>query len=106
MHMLEQHVATDGFRLPGTAASRLEGFSDVVLGFALTLLVVLLEVPRTYAELHASMRSFVPFAICFFLLLSIWYSQFKFFRRYGLHDTAAVVLNSFLLFVVLFYVYP
>jgi uncharacterized membrane protein len=106
MHMLEQHVASDGFGLRGTAASRLEGFSDVVLGFALTLLVVSLEVPRTYAELHASMRSFVPFAICFFFLLSIWYSHFKFFRRYGLHDTATVVLNSFLLFVVLFYVYP
>jgi uncharacterized membrane protein len=96
MQTLQEHVASDGFRLRGTAVSRLEGFSDVVLGFALTLLVVSLEVPRTFAELHASLRSFVPFAICFFFLLSIWYEHFTFFRRYGLHDKATIVMKCFL----------
>ena len=47
--------------------TRLEAFCDVVSGFALTLLVVSLEVPRNYAELTAAIRGFVPFAACFYL---------------------------------------
>ena len=86
--------------------SRVDGFSDVVFGFALTLLVVSLEVPKTYAELHEMVRGFLPFAISFLLLLMIWFAHFQFFRRYGLDDFRTIVLNSCLLFVVLFYVYP
>jgi len=90
----------------GAAMSRIDAFSDVVFGFALTLLVVSLEVPKNFAELHESLRGFIPFAICFALLLSIWHSHYLFFRRYGLHDRLTILLNSCLLFVVLFYVYP
>lgn len=86
--------------------SRVDGFSDVVFGFALTLLVVSLEVPKTYDELHHMMQGFFPFAISFTLLLMIWYAYFQFFRRFGLHNFGTIVLNAMLLFVVLFYVYP
>jgi uncharacterized membrane protein len=96
----------DGFRLRGKEMSRIDGFSDVVFGFALTLLVVSLEVPKSYAELHELMRGFLPFAINFTLLVTVWYAHFQFFRRYGLHDTRTITLNAMLLFVVLFYVYP
>jgi uncharacterized membrane protein len=101
-----EHVDKDGFRLRGVHLARIDAFSDVVFGFALTLLVVSLEVPKTYAELHASLRGFVPFAICFMLLMLIWYSHYKFFRRFGTHDLGTITINSLLLFVVLFYVYP
>ena len=86
--------------------TRLEAFSDAVFAFALTLLVVSLEVPRSYHELMGLVRGFVPFAACFALLVWIWYEHSAFFTKYAVHDRTAVVLNGALLFVVLFYVYP
>ena len=100
------NVAKDGFRLRGTAMSRVDGFSDVVFGFALTLLIVSLEVPKTYAELHQIMLGFFPFAISFTFLIMLWFAHFRLFRRFGLHDYATIIVNAVLLFVVLFFVYP
>jgi len=94
------------FRWRSGEITRLEAFCDVVFGFALTLLVVSLEVPRNYGELMAAMRGFVPFAICFAQLVMIWRAHYIFSRRYGLEDGYTVLLNVMLLFVVLFYVYP
>jgi len=86
--------------------TRIEGFSDVVFGFALTLLVVSLEVPDSFDKLFEQMQGFVGFALMFAMVCWIWYEHNKFFRRYGLQDPWTVFLNSVLLFVVLFYVYP
>ena len=94
------------FRWRGGEITRLEAFCDVVFGFALTLLVVSLEVPRNYSELVTAMRAFVPFAACFAQLILIWRAHYKFSRRYGLEDPYTVFLNMVLLFLVLFYVYP
>jgi len=94
------------FRWRGGEITRLEAFCDVVFGFALTLLVVSLEVPRNYAELMAAIRGFVPFAACFAQLILIWRAHYRFSRRYGLQDPYTVLLNVVLLFLVLFYVYP
>ena len=65
MQATHEHISKDGFRLRGIHMSRIDGFSDVVFGFALTLLVVSLEVPRTYDEFHAVIVGFLPFAVCF-----------------------------------------
>ncbi|HYP00300.1 MAG TPA: TMEM175 family protein, partial [Pyrinomonadaceae bacterium] len=94
------------FRMRGREVSRIEALSDAVFGFAITLLVVSLEVPRTFDALMEMMRGFIAFAICFAMLILVWYQQYKFFRRYGLNDALTFVLNAVLLFVVLFYVYP
>lgn len=94
------------FRHRAHEVSRIEAFSDVVFGFALTLIVVSLEVPRTYAELVHEMRGFVGFAICFATLTWVWHEHHRFFRRYGLQDELTIVLNTVLLFLVLFYIYP
>ncbi len=95
-----------GFRWRGGEITRLEGFSDAVFAFALTLLVVSLEVPKTFHELMEAMRGFVGFGACFSLLAIVWFNHFRFFRRYGLQNPWAVFLNCLLLFFVLFYVYP
>ena len=94
------------FRWRGEDISRLEGFSDAVFAFAVTLLVVSLEVPTTFDELIATMRGFFAFAICFYLLLIVWHDHYRYFRRYGLNDTPTLWLNSALLFITLMYVYP
>lgn len=94
------------FRWRGHEISRIEGLSDAVFAFAVTLLVVSLEVPKTFTELSMAMRGLGAFAISFALLFTVWFNQYKYFRRYGLQDNVTVLLNAGLLFVVLFYVYP
>ncbi|HEU4389697.1 MAG TPA: TMEM175 family protein [Blastocatellia bacterium] len=94
------------FRWRGGEITRIEGLSDAVFAFAVTLLIVSLEVPKNFDELLEGMRGFGAFAVCFALLMSIWYEQYLFFRRYNLQDTYTVILNLILIFVALFYVYP
>ncbi|HVL66890.1 MAG TPA: TMEM175 family protein [Vicinamibacterales bacterium] len=86
--------------------SRLEEFSDAVFGFALTLLVITNDVPRSYGELLALLQGIPAFACCFALLVWIWYEHDAFFERFPLQDGRTVLLNSGLLFVVLLYIYP
>ncbi len=91
---------------PPQGDSRLEAFSDAVFAFALTLLVVSLEVPRSYDDLIRLLRGFLPFACSFSVLAWIWYEHRRFFQQYPLHDALTVALNCALLFVVMFYIYP
>jgi hypothetical protein len=105
--LAEKHIGLrTGFAWRGEEITRLEGLSDTVFGFAVTLLIVSLEVPKTFSQLQETMHGFGAFAICFVLLMLIWYQQYVYFRRYGLQDTVTIALNSALLFVVLFYIYP
>lgn len=105
--LIEKNVGRAGdFRWRGHEISRIEGLSDAVFAFAITLLIVSLEVPKTFSELAETMHGFGSFVVSFTLLFFVWATQYKFFRRYGLQDTATVLLNAALLFVVLFYVYP
>src|SRR5579863_5320693 len=94
------------FRWRGGRITRLEAFTDAVFAFAVTLLVVSLEVPRTFSDLIMAMKGFVAFAICFAILVQVWYEHYVFSRRYGLQTFYTVILNSILIFVVLFFVYP
>ena len=95
-----------GFRWRGSDISRIEGLSDAVFAFAVTLLVVSLEAPKTFVDLQRLMHGFVGFGVCFALLLMIWHAQYIYFRRYALDDKTSFLLNALLLFVVAFYVYP
>ena len=96
----------EGFSRRGQEVLRIEGFADAVFGFALTLLVVSLEVPNNFDELLSTVQGFFAFAISGLLLYSVWFDHYRFFRRYGLKDNLTIHLSAVLLFVVLFYVYP
>jgi hypothetical protein len=85
---------------------RIETFSDGVFAFAVTLLIVSLEVPKSFDELVTTMRGFFAFGISFLILVMIWNEQHRFFRNYGMEDLWTITLNGTLLFLVLFYVYP
>jgi uncharacterized membrane protein len=94
------------FRYRAKEVSRLEAFSDVIFGFALSLIVISLEVPKTYDALIETMKGILPFAFCFFIFIGLWLQHHEFFKRYALQDKTTVLLNVALLFVILFYVYP
>ena len=103
---LERETEKDGFRIRGREVTRLESFSDAVFGFAVTLLVVSLEVPKGFAELMETMRGFLAFGVCFTILAMIWNDHYHYSRRYGLEDGFVRFLTCFMLFIVLLYVYP
>jgi Endosomal/lysosomal potassium channel TMEM175 len=84
-------VAAARFHNRGGDISRVEGFSDCAFGFAVTLLVVSLEVPRTFDGLVSVLRGIPSFGVSFAVLAWIWFHHYRFFRRYGLDDVPTVL---------------
>lgn len=80
--------------------------SDGIFAFALTLLVVSLSVPQSFYEVWLTIRDFPAFAMSFAILIMCWYSHYIFFRRYGLEDFFTMFINTIILFLILFYVFP
>jgi uncharacterized membrane protein len=102
----DKMVSEHGFRYRGISSSRLEGLTDAVFGFAITLLVVSLQVPGSFLELQASMYGFLGFVLATMVIFMFWNEHYEFFLRYGLEDSRTKFLNFIFLFLVLFYVYP
>ena len=92
--------------MSGREVTRLEGFSDAVFGFALTLLVVSLEVPENFPALKQTLSGFLPFAATFAVVSWIWFEHYLFFLHFKVQDNLTVLFNLMLLFVVLFFAYP
>lgn len=97
---------SDGFRLRGLEMTRIETFTDAAFAFALTLLVISLDPPRTMQALH-DMFIYVPgFILGAILLMVFWNAHHRWSRRYGLDDGVTIVLSCVLVFTVLIFVYP
>lgn len=94
------------FRFRGAEPTRTEALCDAVIGFAITLAVVSLEVPRDSGDLLVLMRGFASFLVTFASLFAVWFSHARFCRRYGIEDDRTMWLTAAILFVVVFYTYP
>jgi uncharacterized membrane protein len=90
----------------GGQVTRIEALTDAVFGFAITFLFVSFDVPTDFDALLVQLRGFLPFAACFALLLLVWRYHYKLFGRFDMDDAITLFLNSVLLFVVLFFIYP
>ena len=97
---------TQEFKLRGMDHTRIEGLSDGVFAIAIALLLISADVPERFEELKLFLKDFVPFGATIVLLMVIWFQHYIFFIRYGLRDANVVALNTVILFLILFYVYP
>ncbi len=106
-HFFHKVAPTDSeFRWRGMHVSRIESLTDAVFAFAITLLVITIEAPKTSEQMWLAVKQVPAFAVCFFMLTMLWFFHFQFFRRFGLEDFPTLMINSVFLFVVLIYVYP
>jgi len=87
-------------------ANRVEAFSDGVFAFAATLMVVTLDMDESLLLIGSKATNFISFGVSFFVLVLLWKVHYNFFRRNGYMDNWIIALNSVLLFVVLYYVFP
>lgn len=97
----------NGFRLRGAEMSRLETFADAAFAFALTLLVISIdEIPDSFEELSAALRTVPVFAACFAIVVMFWLGHRTWSQRYGLDDSWSTFLTLALVFTIMVYVYP
>ncbi len=94
------------FKVRSNNPSRLENFSDAVFGFSITILMISLEVPKTFTGMLDLTDELIAFAITIIPLVIIWNQHRKFFRRYGLNDKIIFRWNTVLLFIVLIFLFP
>lgn len=94
------------FKFRGTDNTRIEALSDGVFAIAMALLIISSSIPKTFSELILFLQDLIPFAICMIMLIMIWFQHYTFFIRYGFKDVKIVVINTLLLFLILFYIYP
>ena len=86
--------------------NRVEAFSDGVFAFAATLMVVSLDLNKSFVLMESKVSSFISFGVSFFVLVMLWKVHYNFFRRTKYMDDWIIAFNAILLFVVLYYVFP
>ena len=94
------------FNIRGENPTRLENFSDAVFAFSITLLMISLEVPKTFSRILELTDELIAFAVTIIPLFIIWQQHRLFFRRYGLDDRTILIWNTALLFIVLIFIFP
>lgn len=107
--LIRRHFGQEpNFRWRGKDVSRLEGFSDAVFGFLITILVISTEMPKTFNDLLDifSFSNVGSFAICFVILVQRWRFHYTYFRRYGLENGPVVIFNTIFLCIITLYIYP
>lgn len=105
-HLKENSVKRTSFQMRGLDNTRIEALSDGVFALAIAMLLISSDIPETFTELKGFLKNFFPFAATISILTLVWYQHYIFFIRYGLKDSGIVAINTLLLFLILFFVYP
>jgi uncharacterized membrane protein len=96
-----------GFRLRGMQMTRLETFIDAAFAFGISMMVIAAnQVPDNVAALLAAFRN-VPTFICSIAVLGIyWRGHWLWSRRYGLEDSASILISWAMIVTILIFIYP
>jgi uncharacterized membrane protein len=87
--------------------TRLETFVDAAFAFALTMLVISVDViPNSMEQLIDALKRIPAFAASFAIVVNFWHGHYRWSRRFGVEDAGSVVLSLLLVFVVLVFLYP
>ena len=70
----------------GREVTRIEAFVDAAFAFAVTLLVISLDVPENARAMIEALKGVPAFAASFSLLAMIWWAHASWSRRYGLDE--------------------
>ena len=90
----------------GENASRLDNLTDAVFGIAITLLIFNLTNPNSFADLLTFTKTLPAFLISISFIILIWREHKAFSEIYAFNDSGLVLLNTFFISLVIFYVYP
>src|SRR5438034_10751790 len=96
-----------GFRLRGIEMTRLETFIDAAFAFAISMLVIAAQqIPDNIVVLLAAFKN-VPTFICSIAVLGIfWRGHWLWSRRYGLEDSASILISWVMIVTILIFIYP
>jgi len=94
------------FKARGNEPSRLEQLSDCIFALAITMSLISTAAPKNYGDLVLFVSDLIPFALSVLAVMWIWHVHYQFFMRFGLRDMRIIVLNTLLMVIVLFFVYP
>src|SRR4029453_14164526 len=96
-----------GFRLRGTAMTRLETFIDAVFAFAITMLVIATQqIPHDIETLLAAFKNVPAFVRSIIVLGIFWRGHWLWSRRYGLEDGVSIFISWAMIVTMLIYIYP
>src|SRR5712692_9256748 len=96
-----------GFRLRGLEMTRLETFIDAAFAFAISMLVIAAQqIPDNIQTLLAAFKN-VPTFVCSIAVLGIfWRGHWLWSRRYGLEDSASILISWVMIVTILIFIYP
>jgi len=96
-----------GFRLRGIEMTRLETFIDAAFAFAISMLVIAAQqIPDNVQALLAAFKNVPTFVCCIAVLGIFWRGHWLWSRRYGLEDSASILISWAMIATVLILIYP
>src|SRR6476659_4940452 len=97
----------NGFRLWGMQMTRLETFIDAAFAFAISMLVIAApQITDNIVGLPAAFKN-VPTCVCSIAVLGIfWRGHWLWSRRYGLEDSASILISWAMIVTILIFIYP